>query len=108
MGNIATGLLAGINAARLQKQQEPITLPQTTMLGALCHYVTHADLKDFQPMKANFGIFPPLGSKVPKRERGRAYAERALADLESMILDSSNLLPTDYQAASLSHSKQII
>ena len=108
MGNIATGLLAGINAARLHQQQEPITLPQTTMLGALCHYVTHADLKDFQPMKANFGIFSPLGSKVPKRERGRAYAERALADLKSMILDSSNLLPTDHQAASLSHSKQII
>ena len=108
MGNIATGLLAGINAARLHQQLEPITLPQTTMLGALCHYVTHADLKDFQPMKANFGIFSPLGSKVPKRERGRAYAERALADLESMILDSSNLLPTDHQAASLSHAKQII
>ena len=108
MGNIATGLLAGINAARLHQQQEPITLPQTTMLGALCHYVTHADLKDFQPMKANFGIFSPLGSKVPKRERGRAYAARSLADLESMILDSSNLLPTDHQAASLSHSKQII
>ena len=108
MGNIATGLLAGINAARLHQQQEPLMLPQTTMLGALCHYVTHADLKDFQPMKANFGIFTPLGSKVPKRERGRAYAERALADLESMILDSSNLLPTDHQAASLSHSKQII
>jgi len=108
MGNIATGLLAGINAARLHQQQEPITLPQTTMLGALCHYVTHADLKDFQPMKANFGIFSPLGSKVPKRERGRAYAARSLADLESMILDSSNLLPTDHQAASLSHAKQII
>jgi len=108
MGNIATGLLAGINAARLHQQQEPITLPQTTMLGALCHYVTHADLKDFQPMKANFGIFPPLGSKVPKRERGSAYAERALADLESMILDSSNLLLTDHQAASLSNSKEII
>ena len=108
MGNIATGLLAGINAARLHHQQEPITLPQTTMLGALCHYVTHADLKDFQPMKANFGIFPPLGSKVPKRERGKAYAQRALADLESKILDSGNLLLTDHQAASLSNSKEII
>jgi methylenetetrahydrofolate--tRNA-(uracil-5-)-methyltransferase len=53
------------------------------MLGALCHYVTHADLKDFQPMKANFGILPPLEftSKIGKRERGKAYAERALADL---------------------------
>jgi methylenetetrahydrofolate--tRNA-(uracil-5-)-methyltransferase len=83
MGNIATGLLAGINAARLHHQQEPVVLPHTTMLGALCHYVTHADLKDFQPMKANFGILPPLADmgRIGKRERGRMYAERALVDL---------------------------
>ena len=82
MGNIATGLLAGINTARLHHHEQPITLPRTSMLGALCHYVTHADLKDFQPMKANFGILPPLESKIAKRERGRAYAERALVDLQ--------------------------
>jgi methylenetetrahydrofolate--tRNA-(uracil-5-)-methyltransferase len=85
MGNIATGLLAGVNAARLYHGEEPVTLPRTTMLGALCHYITHADLKDFQPMKANFGILPPLEETrtVPagKRERGRFYAERSLADL---------------------------
>jgi methylenetetrahydrofolate--tRNA-(uracil-5-)-methyltransferase len=83
MGNIATGLLAGINAARLYHHEEPLILPQTSMLGALCHYITHADLKDFQPMKANFGILPPLEfpSKVAKRDRGKAYAERALDDL---------------------------
>ncbi len=63
MGNIATGLLAGVNAARLLHHEEPITLPQTSMLGALCHYVTHANLKDFQPMKANFGILPPLETR---------------------------------------------
>ena len=87
MGNIATGLLAGWNAARLYHNEEPVTLPQTTMLGALCHYVTHADLKDFQPMKANFGILPPLEftSKIGKRERGSAYAERALEDLRHML-----------------------
>ena len=87
MGNIATGLLAGLNAARILHNEEPITLPQTTMLGALCHYVTHADLKDFQPMKANFGILPPLdfASKVGKRDRGKAYAERALADLHNYL-----------------------
>ncbi|KXK16185.1 MAG: tRNA uridine 5-carboxymethylaminomethyl modification enzyme gid [Chloroflexi bacterium OLB14] len=61
MGNIATGLLAGINAANFFCiEKNLITLPQETMLGALCHYVTHADLKDFQPMKANFGILPEL------------------------------------------------
>ena len=87
MGNIATGLLAGINAARLLHHEEPIRLPQTTMLGALCHYITHADLKDFQPMKANFGILPPLefASKIGKRDRGKAYAGRALEDLALML-----------------------
>lgn len=87
MGNIATGLLAGVNAARLYHGEAPLTLPQTTMLGALCHYVTHADLKDFQPMKANFGILPPIefASKIGKRERGAAYAERSLADLQTVM-----------------------
>jgi methylenetetrahydrofolate--tRNA-(uracil-5-)-methyltransferase len=85
MGNIATGLLAGINAARVLNDESPLTLPQTTMLGALCHYVTHADLKDFQPMKANFGILPPLDTRVNKRERGKAYAERALEEMHLML-----------------------
>ncbi|MCI0551452.1 MAG: methylenetetrahydrofolate--tRNA-(uracil(54)-C(5))-methyltransferase (FADH(2)-oxidizing) TrmFO [Anaerolineae bacterium] len=91
MGNIATGLLAGWNAARLYHAEESIMLPQTTMLGALCHYVTHADLKDFQPMKANFGILPSLEftSKIGKRERGSAYAERALADLQLALSGAS-------------------
>jgi methylenetetrahydrofolate--tRNA-(uracil-5-)-methyltransferase len=83
MGNIATGLLAGINAAQVLRNEEPIILPQTTMIGSLCHYITHSDLKDFQPMKANFGILPPLedSAKTGKRERGKMYAERALTDL---------------------------
>ena len=87
MGNIATGLLAGINAARLYQHAAPLLLPQTTMLGALCHYITHSDLKDFQPMKANFGILPPLEdtAKTGKRERGKLHAERALADLSFAI-----------------------
>jgi methylenetetrahydrofolate--tRNA-(uracil-5-)-methyltransferase len=87
MGNIATGLLAGWNAARLHRGQEPLCLPETTMIGALCHYVTHAHLKDFQPMKANFGILPPLEKTVglEKRQRARAYAERALSDIESVL-----------------------
>jgi methylenetetrahydrofolate--tRNA-(uracil-5-)-methyltransferase len=80
MGNIATGLLAGVNVARLLEGKSPLTLPNETMLGALCHYITHADLKDFQPMKANFGILPALTfeKKTGKRERGQLYAERAM------------------------------
>ncbi len=83
MGNIATGLLAGVNAARLLQGKQPLELPGTTMLGALCHYITHAELKDFQPMKANYGILPPLDAPLKgKRERASAYAQRALDDLE--------------------------
>ena len=86
VGNAATGLLAGINAARLLRGQTPITLPPTTMLGALCHYITHADPKDFQPMKANFGLLPPLEQKIRhKSERYQAYVTRALHDLEAAI-----------------------
>nr|BAL57216.1 glucose inhibited division protein Gid [uncultured Chloroflexota bacterium] len=87
VGNIATGLLAGWNAARLIQGKEPLTLPTTTMLGALCHYVTHASLKDFQPMKANFGILPPLESaeRLDRRARAQAYARRALSTLDSFL-----------------------
>ena len=87
LGNIATGLLAGWNAARLLQGQPLLTLPPTTMLGALLHYITHADLKDFQPMKANFGLLPPLESpyRLGKRERSMAYAERARRDLQGYL-----------------------
>ena len=87
LGNIATGLLAGQNAARLAYGEPPLPLPATTMLGALCHYVSHAALKDFQPMKANFGILPPLeGDHIRgRRERARRYVDRALAALEDTL-----------------------
>ena len=79
LGNIATGLLSGINAANISKGKKPLILPDTTMLGALCYYITHAKMKDFQPMKANFGILPPLSSstRLDKRERSRLFVERA-------------------------------
>jgi methylenetetrahydrofolate--tRNA-(uracil-5-)-methyltransferase len=81
VGNIATGLLAGWNAARIHSQREALVLPPETMTGALCHYVTHAAAADFQPMKANFGIIPPLEGEESairgKRQRAEAYARRA-------------------------------
>jgi methylenetetrahydrofolate--tRNA-(uracil-5-)-methyltransferase len=90
VGNIATGLLAGWNAARILHGSSPIVLPRTTMLGALCHYITNADAADFQPMKANFGILPPLEGgglkgRRNKRERASAYVERASSALETFI-----------------------
>ncbi|MCZ6529296.1 MAG: methylenetetrahydrofolate--tRNA-(uracil(54)-C(5))-methyltransferase (FADH(2)-oxidizing) TrmFO [Chloroflexi bacterium] len=84
MGNIATGLLAGVNAARRADGEVPFVMPSETMLGALCHYITHSAPKNFQPMKANFGIMPPLppGKRMNRRERARARSERAKSALE--------------------------
>jgi len=88
MGNIATGLLAGINAAHIFKSERPVTFPRTTMLGALCHYITHADLRDFQPMKSNLGILPSLEGlgRLGKLERAKAFADRAQNDLENFLM----------------------
>lgn len=88
VGNIATGWLAGVNAARRHRQQGLLALPTTTMLGALCHYVTHADPSNFQPMKANFGILPPLEvkGKTGRRQRAELYAQRSLKDLDAYLL----------------------
>ena len=84
MGNIATGLLAGINAARYLKSNPVLELPVTTMTGALCRYITSADLNDFQPMKANYGILPAFERRPQgRKERNQLYLERAIKDLRS-------------------------
>ena len=59
----ASGLLAGINAARLAKE-EPIEFPRETTLGSMAYYITHAEGKHFQPMNANFGLFPELPERI--------------------------------------------
>jgi methylenetetrahydrofolate--tRNA-(uracil-5-)-methyltransferase len=88
VGSVGSGWVAGVNAARFVLGWEPLELPQTTMLGALCHYVSRAGSESFQPMKANFGLMPPLAPPVRnKRKRYRAYAERALRDLGFQIAD---------------------
>ena len=86
MGNIATGLLAGVNAARLIRGKPTLTLPPLTMLGALCYYITHAEMKYFQPMKANFGILPIVDRKIRgSRERAMVHVKRAVPDLDNFI-----------------------
>ena len=80
----AGGWLAGTNAARLVLGLEPVTMPQTTMIGALFEFISSASAKHFQPMPPNFGILPQLPVRIRnKRERYAAYGDRALADLEN-------------------------
>jgi methylenetetrahydrofolate--tRNA-(uracil-5-)-methyltransferase len=61
------------------------------MLGALCYYITHADAANFQPMKANFGILPPLFEVMKgrrnKKQRAEAYVQRALEDLGTVLCE---------------------
>ncbi|OGO06692.1 MAG: methylenetetrahydrofolate--tRNA-(uracil(54)-C(5))-methyltransferase (FADH(2)-oxidizing) TrmFO [Chloroflexi bacterium RBG_13_56_8] len=92
IGSTASGLVAGLNAARILSGQEPVAFPPTTMLGALIHYVTSSTESQFQPMKPNFGIMPPLQSPIrKKRERYAAFAERAVSDLETFVRDEELL-----------------
>ncbi|MPL63284.1 Methylenetetrahydrofolate--tRNA-(uracil-5-)-methyltransferase TrmFO [bioreactor metagenome] len=79
----ASGLVAGVNAARIAKGIEPLVFPEETAHGALCQYITHAEVKRFQPMNINFGLLPPLGQKIrDKKIKNKMIAERALASLQ--------------------------
>ncbi|MBL8147467.1 MAG: methylenetetrahydrofolate--tRNA-(uracil(54)-C(5))-methyltransferase (FADH(2)-oxidizing) TrmFO [Anaerolineae bacterium] len=99
MGNVATGALAGINLARVMNGDNPLTLPPTTMLGALCHYITHAEPAHFQPMKSNFGILPELDNPPrDKRLRGLAYVGRGQRDLNELLI-ASGIVPIQPDAA---------
>ena len=78
LGNIATGLYAGITAAQLLKGETPAIAPRTMMLGALIHYLTHADPKHFQPMKANFGLlYNEFTGKQSRQEKIQATIEKS-------------------------------
>lgn len=80
----ASGLIAGINAARLSLDQEPVVLPDTTTMGSLAHYITTASSKHFQPMNANFGLYAPLENRPrSKKERAERYAERAISNIQN-------------------------
>lgn len=81
----ASGLLAGINASRLYKGEEPLVLPNTTVMGAMANYITTADSKHFQPMNANFGILKELPERIKdKKLRYEALANRALETIDEV------------------------
>lgn len=87
--SIASGLLAGINMARLLNGEELLELPKDTMLGALTHYITNPEHTNFQPINSNWGIVPPVD--LPKKERknkklkGELMAKRAIESVKSVL-----------------------
>ncbi|MDE2859282.1 MAG: methylenetetrahydrofolate--tRNA-(uracil(54)-C(5))-methyltransferase (FADH(2)-oxidizing) TrmFO [Chloroflexota bacterium] len=88
VGNTATGYIAALNLSRQLNGLREWTPPQETMLGALCHYVTNCPPKEFQPMKANLGILPPLAVKIKnKAQRRQAYSERARKAMLAALLE---------------------
>ncbi|WP_406687276.1 FADH(2)-oxidizing methylenetetrahydrofolate--tRNA-(uracil(54)-C(5))-methyltransferase TrmFO [Rossellomorea vietnamensis] len=82
----ASGLIAGINAARLAARKEPVVFPYETAMGSMARYITTANKHNFQPMNANFGLFPELPKKVKgKKERNEQHANRALETIQNFV-----------------------
>ena len=80
--SIATGLLAGLNIARQLEGKELIELPQETMLGALCNYISSSELKHFQPMNSNWAVVSPI--ELPKKERKNKKLKNELLSKRSI------------------------
>lgn len=79
MESAASGILAGINAARYINGKDPFVMPGDTVMGALARYISDESVTDFQPMGANFGILPPLDERIrSKQERYEKISQRGL------------------------------
>jgi methylenetetrahydrofolate--tRNA-(uracil-5-)-methyltransferase len=88
--SIATGLMAGMQAAALVAGQEPVAPPRPSAFGSLVNYVAHADSKKFQPANITFDLLPPLEQKIRDRqERRRKQCELALAEFGGWLETAS-------------------
>jgi methylenetetrahydrofolate--tRNA-(uracil-5-)-methyltransferase len=82
----ASGLVAGINAARYAMGNQPLEFPAETAMGSMAKYITTANPDHFQPMNANFGLFPELPVKIKgKQERNLEHANRALGTIQNFV-----------------------
>jgi methylenetetrahydrofolate--tRNA-(uracil-5-)-methyltransferase len=84
--SIATGLMAGVNAATLASGGEPVPAPRASAFGSLVHYITEAESKNFQPANITFDLLPALDHKVrDRKERRRLQCELALGEFEGWL-----------------------
>jgi methylenetetrahydrofolate--tRNA-(uracil-5-)-methyltransferase len=82
----ASGLIAGINAAKMAIGESPVVFPHETAIGSMARYITTANKNNFQPMNANFGLLPDLPKKVKgKKERNEQHANRALETIQNFV-----------------------
>lgn len=90
MESASSGILAGVNMARLIEGLDTVTLPETTMMGALSRYISDESVRNFQPMGANFGVLPPIEPHIrDKKERYAALSQRGIADLMKFMEENS-------------------
>ena len=86
MESASSGIIAGINAVRKAEGKTPFILPDITMIGALCEYISDESVKNFQPMGANFGVLPAIEPKIrDKKERYAALSNRSLAYIDEVV-----------------------
>ena len=86
MESASSGIIAGINAVRKAEGETPFILPDITMIGALCDYISDESVKNFQPMGANFGVLPAIEPKIrDKKERYAALSNRSLAYIDEVV-----------------------
>jgi len=97
----ATGMLAGINAARLLAGDDPVVPPITTALGSLLAYITDSERKQFQPMNVNFGLIPPLAKRLRGKAKKEMMSRRALADLTAWA-GETGLIPSSKETVAVS------
>ena len=100
----ASGIIAGINAARVALGKEPVFPSKETMIGALLDHVANCPIKDFQPMNSNFGILPPISEPHPKKMNKQLKAERARRAMEEFVAAFVLLVGYPNPTASRVHS----
>ncbi len=90
--SIATGLIAGMNAAALVSGDEPVPPPRASAFGSLAHYITHADAKNFQPANITFDLLPALEKKIrDRKERHRVQCGLALKEFDVWLQATGDL-----------------
>jgi methylenetetrahydrofolate--tRNA-(uracil-5-)-methyltransferase len=99
VGSTMGGLVAGINLARRLNGETLLELPRTSMIGALLHYITHAEPENFQPMKANMGLLPEMAEHIRgKQNRYAAYAARAQTDFDACLAQAGFVRTAETEA----------